>query len=73
MSIKNNQKEFEKALEKGNKEFPPPKMGYKYNPKDCVHDFSFCIYCDGCDWDIVRCYKCGETKVTRCTFDDDYS
>jgi hypothetical protein len=31
------------------------------------------VQCDGDDWDIAECSKCGKQYKTRCTFDEDYS
>ncbi|WP_438396389.1 hypothetical protein [Caballeronia sp. DA-9] len=32
-----------------------------------------CVACDGGDWDVVECSKCGKQKKVRCTFDDDFA
>ena len=32
-----------------------------------------CVQCDGGDWDVVECSKCGKQKTVPCTFDEDYS
>ncbi len=71
MSIKSNKAEYEVALKQGRLKYPPL-PSYPNKPTECNHNFSFIIYCDGGDWDIARCTKCGEEKVVRCTFDDDY-
>lgn len=71
MSILDNQLEYQKALEQAHKEFPH-KLKYDHDPRDCVHNFSFIVFCDGGDYDIARCTRCGEEKIVRCTFDDDY-
>jgi hypothetical protein len=31
------------------------------------------IECDGGDWDVLECGKCGKQMRTRCTFDQDMS
>lgn len=72
MDIRNNKKDFEKALKQAHKEFPHILSKYKVRQEECVHDYSFCVFCDGGDYDIVRCLKCGAEVVQRCTFDDDY-
>ena len=72
MDIRNNQKDLEKALEQAHKEFPHMVGKYQNKPDECIHNFSFCVFCDGGDWDIMRCLNCGEEIVQRCTFDDDY-
>lgn len=71
MSIISSRAEYEAALKQGRLEFPPL-PSYLNNSAECDHDFSFIIYCDGGDWDIARCTRCGEEKVVRCTFEDDY-
>jgi len=64
------QKLSKEVYEKAHKEFPHLKM-YPFKPEECMHNFSFCIYCNG-ETDILRCNKCGAEKETRCNFDDDY-
>ena len=68
MNIKNNKDDYEKAIQQAHKEFPLEK--YKNKPDECDHNFSFCVFCDGGDYDIMRCLKCGSEIVTRCTFDE---
>ena len=73
MDIKNNTKDYEKALKQAHEEYPLILAKYKVKQIECVpHDFSFCVFCDGGDWDIVRCLKCGKEIVCKCTFDEDY-
>lgn len=31
------------------------------------------VKCDGGDWDVVECSKCGKQRTQRCTFDDEYA
>lgn len=62
---------YKSALEKAHHEFPL-KDSYPMEPSECVHNYSFIVYCDGGDWDIARCPYCGTETVVRCTFDDDY-
>ncbi len=64
--------EYAHALEQAHKEFPLKKE-YPNRPESCDHDFNFVVFCDGGEWDIVRCQKCGEERVAPCSFDDDYS
>ncbi len=71
MSIRDNKMEYLAALRKAEAKWPH-KARYQNSPDNCDHDFSFVIYCNGGDWDIARCLKCGEQRVVRCTFDDDY-
>lgn len=72
MSIMNNEAEYRAALETAHKEFPPWN-NLKYTPATCpCHDYSFVVFCDGSDWDIARCRKCGDETIIRCNFDDDY-
>ena len=70
MSIKDNKKEHQAALNEAHRNFPPAAT-YPKSPSECVHDFAFTVYCDG-TWDIVRCPICGEERVFPCSFDDDY-
>lgn len=73
MDINNNPNDYKIALQQAHKEFPLMLGKYKVKQEECViHDFSFCVFCDGGDWDIVRCRKCGAERVGRCTFDDDF-
>lgn len=72
MDIKNNKKDYNAALRQAHKEFPLMTGKYRNKPDNCQHDFSFCVFCDGGDWDIMRCFKCGSEKVTQCNFDDEY-
>ena len=71
MSIANNEIEYGRALSKAHSEFPLLPQ-YPDNPITCVHNFNFVVFCDGGDWDIVRCNKCGSERVCRCNFDDEY-
>lgn len=71
MSIADNPVMYEAALRQTHAEFPHMES-YRNSPSECNHDFSFIIYCDGGDWDIARCPRCGSERVVRCTFDDDY-
>jgi len=71
MSIVDSRSEYEAALRKGRLEYPPL-AAYPNRPSECNHDFSFIIYCDGENWDIARCPRCGEERIVPCTFDDDY-
>ena len=71
MSIQDNRTEYLSALRDAETEFPH-RSKYANDPRDCNHDFSFIVFCDGGDWDIARCLKCGAQKIVRCTFDDDY-
>lgn len=71
MSIADNPVLYKTALRQAHTEFPPLKS-YRNKPSECNHNFSFIIYCDGGDWDIARCQRCGSEKIIRCTFDDDY-
>lgn len=71
MSIMNSKAEYAAALEKAHKEFPL-RQAYQNSPDSCVHDYGFVVFCDGGDWDIVRCQKCGSERICACTFDDDY-
>ena len=71
MSILDDKKAYEAALEQAHKDFPP-KDHYDVSPDECNHNYSFIVFCDGNDYDIARCPKCGDEKVVRCTFDDDY-
>lgn len=73
MSIADNNKEYEAALSKAHKDFPIGSEKFRNKPNNCTHRFIKTVYCDGGDWDIVRCMHCGKEIVTRCTFDDDYS
>ncbi len=72
MSIVNSEREYQEALKKAHEEFPMWKH-LDYTPETCPgHDYSFIVFCDGGDWDIGRCRKCGAEAVVRCTFDDDF-
>ena len=71
MSILTDQTAYQAALAKAHEEFPLREK-YDKNPEDCCHDFSFIVFCDGGDYDIARCPHCGQERVVRCTFDDDY-
>lgn len=71
MSIANNTIHYEAALKQAHIKYPQ-KKSYKNKPSECSHNFNFIIYCDGGDWDIARCLKCGSEAVIPCTFDDDY-
>lgn len=49
-----------------------------HRPELCKTPFEPCgqarvVECDGGDWDVVECSKCGKQYRARCTFDDDYS
>ena len=63
--------DFGRAFEKAHLDYPF-EQSYPNKPHHCNHEFSFVVFCDGGDWDIVRCQKCGEEVVTKCSFDDDY-
>lgn len=71
MSIMDSRAEYLKALEKAHLKYPH-KIKYSNSQDTCNHNFSFIIYCDGGDWDIARCPRCGAEQIVRCTFDDDY-
>lgn len=71
MSIMDNKLKYEAALRQGCLKYPPL-SSYQNKSTECNHDFSFIIYCDGRDWDIARCRRCGMEKIVRCTFDEDY-
>lgn len=70
MSIRDNEEELKKALEKAHNEYPHKKM-YPFKKENCDHNYNFIVYCDG-NYDICRCYKCGDEKVSRCNFDEEY-
>ena len=72
MDIKSNKEDYKKALKKAHEEYPLMKGKYRNKPDECNHNYSFCVFCDGGDWDIMRCPKCGSERVMRCTFDDVY-
>ena len=72
MDIKSNKEDYKKALKKAHEEYPLMKGKYRNKPDECIHNYSFCVFCDGGDWDIMRCPKCGSERVMRCTFDDDF-
>ncbi len=72
MSILDSKTEYETALKQAYQKYPP-KLAYPNKPTECHHNFSFIIFCDGGDWDIARCCRCGKEKIVRCTFDDDYN
>ena len=72
MDIKSNKEDYKKALKKAHEEYPLMKGKYRNKPDECDHNYSFCVFCDGGDWDIMRCPKCGSERVMRCTFDDDF-
>lgn len=71
MSIRSNKIEYAAALEKAHKDFPFEDH-YPYRPHLCNHIYGFVVFCDGGNWDIVRCQKCGSEKICPCTFDDEY-
>lgn len=71
MSIANNNAEYVAAIKQAHAEFPP-RASYPFKPSECIHNYSLIIYCDGGDWDIARCRNCGNERVVRCSFDDDY-
>lgn len=71
MSIMNSKAEYAAALEKAHKEFPL-RSDYPNNQNSCDHNYNFVVFCDGSDWDIVRCQKCGHERICACNFDDDY-
>lgn len=71
MSILNDKIAYEAALKKAHEDFPL-KDHYENDPLHCNHNYNFIIFCDGGDYDIARCNKCGDETVVRCTFDDDY-
>lgn len=31
------------------------------------------IKCDGGEWDVIECARCGKQMVARCNFDDEYA
>lgn len=72
MDIKSNKEDYKKALKKAHEEYPLMKGKYRNKPDECDHNYSFCVFYDGGDWDIMRCPKCGSERVMRCTFDDDF-
>ncbi len=71
MPIMDNKFQYEATLRKAHQEFPL-KASYPKKPSECIHDFSFIVYCDSGDWDIARCRHCVTETVVRCTFDDDF-
>ena len=71
MSIMNNISERNAAFVKAHNDFPL-KPAYPNSRKSCDHNYDFVVFCDGSDWDIVRCQKCGSEKICVCSFDDDY-
>ncbi len=71
MPITDNRSEYNAALVKAHNDFPL-KTTYPNSPERCNHNYNFVVFCDGGDWDIVRCQKCGSEKICACSFDDDY-
>lgn len=63
--------EMKEAYEKAHIDYPF-KIKYKNKPEDCVHNYSFVVFCDN-HIDIVRCQNCGSEIERSCNFDDDYS
>ena len=45
----------------------PLREKYEFSPDKCRHNFNFVVYCDG-EWDIVRCSKCGGSKLCGILF-----
>lgn len=72
MDIRNNKEDFAQALQRAHKEYPLIPGNYHVPQSECMHNFSFCIFCDGGAWDIMRCRRCGAERVKPCTFDDDF-
>ena len=72
-TIENNSLLFNRALIEAHNNFPR-KDSYPVSSSKCIHPYGkrFCIFCDGGDWDIVRCLDCGEEFIQKCTFDDDF-
>lgn len=50
----------------------PFSVKYKNTPKNCNHNYTFVVFCNG-ERDIVRCQRCGSEIEQLCNFDYDYN
>ena len=71
MSIQDSFAQRARAFATAHRDFPF-KSPYPYKPEACNHEYSFVVFCDGGDYDIVRCQKCGAETICVCDFDDEY-